>query len=52
MREAVVAGIAPDVAADGFDRVGNLLGRARGRAFEQRLRHQTRDAVGLRRLGQ
>ena len=50
--ETVVAGVAADAAADGLDRVGDLFGGARLRAFQEHLRHQARDAVCLRRLGQ
>ena len=50
--EAVVPGITADAAADCFDRIGDLFGGARLRAFEQHLRHQSRDAIGLRRFRQ
>ena len=48
--EAIVAGVAANAAADGLDRVGDLLGGPRACAFEKHLRHQARDAICRRRF--
>ena len=45
---AVVAGVARDRSADGFDLIGDLLGSARLCAFEQNPSGQARDSIYLR----
>ncbi len=50
--EAVIAGVAPEVAADRFDHVRDLLGRARCRALDDHLRHQAGDSIRRARLRQ
>ena len=50
--EAVVTGVTRNRTADCFDLVGDLLGSARLRSLQQHLRHQTRDAICLRCLGE
>ncbi len=50
--EAVVAGIARNRAADRFNLVCNLFCGPRFGSFEQHFRHQTRDAISLRRFGE
>ena len=50
--EAVVAGVARNRAADRFNLVCNLFRGPRFGSFEQRFRHQTRDAICLRHLSQ
>ena len=50
--EAVIARIAPDAAADGLDRVGNLLGGAGFGALHQHLGHQAGQAARRPRLGE
>ena len=49
---AVVASVARDRAADGFDLIGDLLGGARLGSFEQNASGQTSNPIRLRSFGE